>query len=322
MKLNNIIAAFLTVSTLFLGSCYGDFDPVAEKVSGNLVANYTIDSLIKTYVSPIGDLPTRIPGLFSVDTIPSNKDVIISGVVTSNDNEGNIYKYMVVQDSISGKAIKISVDAGNLSAIFPLGQVVAINCRGLAIGRYADMLQLGTPFYKTESGKVGYEIGRIPYPAFIKRTQAGKYAVKRLAQMVDTVTISEILNGGTAMHNKLVCIKNAYFTGYGADFGKPKEITVDSLKIFAPSTNGVGFPQSREINDGTGSIFVATSEYSKFAKNRLPERSTVGNITAIVGWYNDKDVTLDNSKIYHQLTLRAINDLGKGYESYLNNLSK
>ena len=74
MKLNNIIAAFLTVSTLFLGSCYGDFDPVAEKVSGNLVANYTIDSLIKTYVSPIGDLPTRIPGLFSVDTIPSNKD--------------------------------------------------------------------------------------------------------------------------------------------------------------------------------------------------------------------------------------------------------
>lgn len=322
MKLNNIIAAFLTVSTLFLGSCYGDFDPVAEKVSGNLVANYTIDSLIKTYVSPIGDLPTRIPGLFSVDTIPSNKDVIISGVVTSNDNEGNIYKYMVVQDSISGKAIKISVDAGNLSAIFPLGQVVAINCRGLAIGRYADMLQLGTPFYKTESGKVGYEIGRIPYPAFIKRTQAGKYAVKRLAQMVDTVTISEILNGGTAMHNKLVCIKNAYFTGYGADFGKPKEITVDSLKIFAPSTNGVGFPQSREIKDGTGSIFVATSEYSKFAKNRLPERAIVGNITAIVGWYNDKDVTLDNSKIYHQLTLRAINDLGKGYESYLNNLSK
>jgi len=78
----------------------------------------------------------------------------------------------------------------------------------------------------------------------------------------------------------------------------------------------------REIKDGTGSIFVATSEYSKFAKNRLPERSTVGNITAIVGWYNDKDVTLDNSKIYHQLTLRAINDLGKGYESYLNNLSK
>jgi hypothetical protein len=49
---------YIISSTLFFGSCYGDFDPVAEKVSGNLLANYTIDSLIKTHVSPIGDLPT------------------------------------------------------------------------------------------------------------------------------------------------------------------------------------------------------------------------------------------------------------------------
>lgn len=321
MKYNNIIAICLTVSTFFMGGCYGNFDPSPE-THGNVVANYTIDSLIKTYVSPVGDLPTRIPGLFSVDTFPSNKDIFISGVVTSNDNEGNIYKYMVIQDSLSGRAIKISVDAGNLSAIFPLGQVMSFNCKGLAIGRYADMLQIGTSFYKTESGKVGYEIGRIPYPVFMKRAIAGRYAPNLLAQMIDTVTIDQILKGGITMHNKLVCIKNAFFTGNGADFGKPKAITVDSLKIFAPSTNGIGFPQSREIKDGTGSIFVATSEYSKFATYKLPDSSIVGNITAIVGWYNDKDVTLDNSKIYHQLTLRSIYDLGKGYETYIDSLTK
>ena len=50
---------------------------------------------------------------------------------------------------------------------------------------------------------------------------------------------------------------------------KPTTISA-SEKIFAPSTNGVGYPQSREITDGTGSIFVSTSEYARFANVKLP----------------------------------------------------
>ena len=42
----------------------------------------------------------------------------------------------------------------------------------------------------------------------------------------------------------------------------------------------------------------------------------VGNITAIVGWYNDKDAVIAPSKIYHQLTLRSLGDLGKGFEGF------
>lgn len=314
MKLYNKIATLFVVSTLFFSSCYGDFEPVQSE--DEWVTTHTIGEFLDEYASETGDLPTRIPRLFSVDTIPANKNVIINGVVISNDNEGNIYKNIVIQDFVSNRALKISVDAGNLSAVFPTGRAISINCKGLAIGKYADMLQLGVAFYKTESGKVGYEIGRIPYPLLLQRVQINKTSpVLPISELVDTVTIAEILNGGIEMHSKLVCIKNAYFTGRGADFGKPGVIA-DALKIFAPSTNGVGFPQSREIQDGTGSIFVATSEYSKFANNKLPTASNVGNITAIVGWYNDKDLTLDATKIYHQLTLCSINDLGKGFERY------
>lgn len=101
-------------------------------------------------------------------------------------------------------------------------------------------------------------------------------------------------------------IKNATFTGKGANYGKPATIT-DAEKIFAPPTNGVGYPQSREITDGTGSIFIATSEYARFANKKLP--TGTGDIVALVGWYNDKDENIDPTKIYHQLTIRSLSDL-------------
>lgn len=314
MNIYSKIATILLANVLLLSSCTSNYDPIQSE--DQWVATHTISSFISEFSSDIGDLPTRTPSLFSVDTIPAHQNIVITGVVVSNDNEGNIYKSMFIKDIFTGQALKISVDAGNLSAIFPTGRTVSINCSGLAIGKYAQMLQLGMPFYNTTSGKVGYEIGRIPYTLFLSRVQVSKNSILPISQLVDTMTISQILSSGSKIHSKLVCIKNAYFTGKGADYGKPAVIDA-SLQIFAPPTDGVGFPQSREIQDGTGSVFVATSEYSKFAKLKLPAATMKGNITALVSWYNDKDLTIDPSKIYYQLTLRSISDLGKGYEKFV-----
>ena len=312
MKRYNKIAGILMIGVLFLAGCNDDSAP---KSTEKWVTTHTIAKFISDYSSDIGDLPTRIPSLFSVDTIPSNTDIVINGIVTSMDDEGNIYKNLVIQDTVSKRALKISVDAGNLSAIFPVGRAISIKCNGLAIGKYAQMLQLGTPFYNTTSGKTGFEIGRIPYAIFMSRVQISDAPAISMSAIVDTVTIAQILSSGPEMHAKIVCIKNAYFTGKGADYGAPVTIAA-AEQIFAPSTNGIGFPQAREIKDATGSIFIATSEYSKFANLKLPAATISGNITAIVGWYNDKDVVQSSSKIYHQLTLRSIKDLGKGFESY------
>ncbi|MEI6754231.1 MAG: DUF5689 domain-containing protein [Paludibacter sp.] len=308
------IMSLLLLSILLLNSCNEDI--TTSESSFEWIPTHTIGGFINEFSSDIGDYPTR-NALFTVDSIPRNKVIVISGVVISNDDEGNIYKNLIIRDFISNKAIKISVDAGNLSSIFPTGRSIVLSCSGLAIGKYAGMLQLGIPYYNTESGKIGFEIGRIPYTLFMTRVQISKIATVPKSQLVDTVTIAQILSGGAGMFSKLVCIKNAYFTGKGANSGVPAILKTDAEYIFAPSTNGVGYPQSREIQDGTGSIFVSTSEYSKFANLKLPSSTYVGNITALVGWYNDKDVVISSSKIYHQLTLRSINDLGKGFEKYI-----
>ena len=317
MKPYSIIAIIITTATFLFSSCNDNFKPVdpSDVLVDSVITSSSIAKLISDYSTDIGDLPTRIPSLFSVDTIPANKDVTISGIVISDDNEGNIYKNIVIYDVKLKRAIKIAVDAGNLSAIFPFGTLITVNCSGLAIGKYAQMLQFGIAYYNTTSGKIGFEIGRIPYTTFLTRVKAYKTKVAASA-LIDTLTIAQIRAAGPELHNRLVCIKNAYFTQAGADYGLPKALTTKGDSIFAPSTNGIGYPQAREIKDATGSIFIATSEYSKFARIPLPPSTTIGNITALVGWYNDKDAVVSSSKIYHQLTLRSLGDLGKGFEGF------
>lgn len=305
---NKLIYSIMIAVTMLLGACnQTEFDaiPVGQLMGVKLDSTYTIAQLKSEFL--------KSNSLFSADTIKSDKDVIIKGIVTSSDVEGNVYKYLVIQEEgNNAQAIKISIDAGSLSGIYPLGQRVAVKCNGMMIGNYAQSPQIGIYYYNTEKSRV--EPGRMPMYLSDKNIFAYGMPVPQVIK-ADTMTIAQIKAAGPALYNKLVCIKNAFFTGRGAYSGKPTAIT-DAEMIFAPSTNGVGYPQSREIQDGTGSIFVSTSEYSKFANKPIPVSNLKGNITALVGFYNDKDATLSTSKIYHQLTLRSISDLGKGFEAY------
>jgi len=327
------IAAILVVSILFFACAKTEFEPLPQdKLLGDsLQTTYSIQQLITEFDTDSDAYTDTINskgGLFTVKKIVSAQPVVISGVVTSTDVEGNVYKYMTIQETKpNGLAMKISVDMSGLSAIYPLGQRVWIKCNDLVLGKYAQSYQLGvkyinltksklkkstnTTIYRTEPGRIPPPIAKkiihsygLPEPALIK---------------VDTLTISQIKSAGPNIINKLVCIKNAYFTSKGANNGYTANLSDNEL-IFAPGTNGVGYPQSREIQDGTGSLFISTSEFSKFANNVLPTSNYKGNITAILGWYNDKEMSINSNKIYHQLTLRKLSDLGKGFEDYhLNN---
>ncbi len=297
------------LTALFSGCAKTEFDPIPKEdlMGQKWETTTTIAQILSTYMVS--------PGLFTADTIGSSTKLIINGIVTSSDNEGNVYKYIVVQEEgPNAKAMKISIDAGSLSGIYPLGQRVSVRCNDLFIGKYAQGPQMGTYYYNTEKSRI--EPGRIA--KLISDDHISAYGMPEITAVVaDTMTIAQIKAAGQTIVNKLVCIKNAFFTGKGANFGLPGPIS-EAEKIFAPSTNGIGYPQSREIQDGSGvSVFVSTSEYAKFALKKLPASTYKGNITAIVGWYNDKDATPSNTKIYHQLTLRSLSDLGKGFENYL-----
>ena len=325
MKIKSLI--YIIVPVVLLTSCNKtEFDaiPVSELMGDSLKTTYTIEQL-KTdfmtnsdaYSDPVG----KMAGLYTADKINSSQDVVISGFVTSTDVEGNVYKYFVVQeDKPNGQALKVSIDASGLSAVYPLGQQVWIRCNDLYIGKYGEAPQLGSLYINKERMKISgadtiyrTEPGRMPL--FTAQKHVYSYGMHQPDRIkADTMTVDQIKAADyKKLVNKLVCIKNAYFTGFD---GNKKALSSQNM-IFAPSTGGVGYPQLRNISDGTGDVAIATSEYAKFATKPLPPSNFSGNITVIVGWY--KNYT-DAAGVY-QLTLRTLDDLGKGFETYLSNIN-
>jgi hypothetical protein len=287
----------------FLASCtQTDFEPATFKRGEKIESTISIAELKTRFNTETGE--------FTSQQIIANDQLVINGIVTSTDISGNVYKYIAIQEEIpGGEAIRVSVDASGLAAACPLGQRVSIVVNNLNIGKYGESPQVGVFYSRPKDGQVSP--GAIPMP--IVRDKITLYGQPEPDSVkVDTMTIAQILAAPhSQMDYHLVCIKNAYFTGKGFDYNQPSTIS-DADKIFAPGTNGVGFPQSREIQDGTGSAAISTSEYAKFAPYPLPASTYTGDITCIVSWYK-KGTTAG-----YQLTLRTLDDLGEGFADYKN----
>ncbi len=295
-----------------LQACYPNFtDMPLEQVQRERVpATYTIAQVKTQFIR-------KPDSFFAVDSIIHDEDVVIEGIITSEDIAGNIYKAIVVQEEGDNpQAIRISIDAGSLTGIYPVGQRVSVKLNGLWIGNFGQSAQIGTKFVSSTKSRRDNDANYWAEPGRIAKVISDRHIVPYgmpdpKAVVPKEMTIAQIKAAGPELHNMLVIIKDATFTGKGAgegaNSGKPVDIVDEKDKIFAPSTGGKGYPQSREITDGTGSLFVSTSEYARFANKKLP--TGTGDVVALVGWYNNRDITIDPTKIYHQLTIRSLSDL-------------
>lgn len=72
-------------------------------------------------------------------------DLVIGGQVVSSDVAGNVYRSFYIQDETG--AIEIKIGKSSLYNDYKLGQWVYVKCKGLALGQYGGMLQLG---YRTD----------------------------------------------------------------------------------------------------------------------------------------------------------------------------
>lgn len=323
MKKNRIFSLSFLIAIAFTACNQTDYDPIpVENLMGDsLTTTYTIAQLKADFMKNTDYYsdPSTPSNLYTANLIDTVADVVISGYITSSDVEGTFYKNFVVQEDFEGgQAIKFSIDGSGLSGIYPIGQRVWIRCNGLHIGNYGQAPQLGTKYINTSRQKINSS------GATVYRTEPGRLnLILAKAQIhaygmpdnsiikADTMTIAQINSAKyDTLVNKLICIKNAYFTGFD---GSNKPLSGVNL-IFAPSTNGVGYPQLRMINDGTGNVAIATSEYAKFALKPLPTSNYRGNITLIVGWYKNY---VDATGVW-QLNMRTLGDLGRGFEGYLN----
>ena len=352
MKANKYLLYFvLCPFALFLASCEPS-EPakevmfISEAQAEELIADgelYTLNDFMHTFMdtekgdfgdqeNPYRSRTTNGNGiyLYAVDTLPSDGDgIYIRGRVTTDDYAGNFYKTIIIQQIVDGKQqnLRISVDLGSASGMFPMGQEILIRCNGLAVGRYGNQPQLCVPAYNNNifamnaSQKVGWAPGRIPaakvrncfYRIGLPNPSALVYDTLTLQQLFNEVPEIPQANSVEDMwkvreaDGRLVVLKEVKFTGQANNDGNlvdcvsahPDSSTI--ANVFASTTKNIGFPQGRIVksNDDSKSLCCSNSEYCKFANFLLPgaqqnEEDAVsgcpnyrGTITGILSWYCD-----------------------------------
>lgn len=247
---------------MLLAACVKDKidDPPANGEDPGLVANTTI---------------AHVKSLFTGTIIPIDSDFVIKGVVIGDDHSGNLYKSLVIQDSTGG--INIQLDQSNFFTTYKVGRNVFIKCRGLVLGDYNGLIQLGG-YIDHSSGTPS--VGRIPQSLIPAHLVAGKW---NQPYTVKTITDISSLDYNIDQ-NKIIRIDNVHFEN---------SAVCQTWADLIGQTSG-----NRNLVDANGNIIVVrTSNFTTFAGNKIP-----GDTGSVIGIFQIYGSTA-------QLIIRELSDV-------------
>ena len=293
-KIKFIALAFLALT---LGSCMGDgyADPdLTEKVPA---APYGNNSLREKNVISIADLKTQFATIINNDNGYKliEKDMMIKAVVTGNDVSGNIYNQVSVQDA-SG-AIIIAINGSGLSGYLTVGQEILVNLKGLYIGSYKKLPQIGGVNTKLSDGSLGMgKIERAIWNEHFKILNPGEADASTVVP--EEFDLTKLSDAAYMEANvcKLMTLKKVKFaSANGTNVWAPDD-TNTSLELIDAETG-------KKIS--SSNLVVRNSGYSKFANEVVPQG--VFDITGIFTRYNNT----------WQIVLRSTDDLKSVVLAYL-----
>lgn len=293
-KIKFIALAFLALT---LGSCMGDSyaDPdLTDKVPA---APYGNNSLREKNVISIANLKTQFATIINSDNGYKliEKDMMIKAVVTGNDVSGNIYNQVSVQDA-SG-AIIIAINGSGLSGYLPVGQEILINLKGLYIGNYRKLPQIGGVNTKLSDGTLSMgKIERAVWNEHFKILNPGEADASTVVPEEFDLTKLTDAAYMDANVGKLMTLKKVKFaSANGTNVWAPDDSNT-SLELIDAETG-------KKIS--SSNLVVRNSGYSKFANEVVPQG--VFDITGIFTRYNNT----------WQIVLRSTDDLKQVVLAYL-----
>jgi len=242
--------ALLAFSAFALSSCMRkDYDtpPDQSQYDPQLTVTHTISDLIAMN-------PEYNPASKD-DTMLITQDWVISGIVTANDQSGNFYKRIVIQDSTAG--LQILLDAYSLYTQYPVGRKVYVNLKGLYLGYDGGTPVLGASV--SEQRGINNIMGNGINEHIIKANIGNTVPT-------DTVNLVDVKTYNPDYLNKLVVIREAEFKTYaGLAYSDPITTT------------------NRDIEDcGGATMVVRTSNYADFSTLALPAgRGTIAGIYTV-----------------------------------------
>jgi DNA/RNA endonuclease YhcR with UshA esterase domain len=206
---------------------------------------------------------------------------LMKGIVTADDESGNIYKSIYIQDETAG--ICLSLDLVNIYNYMARGQEVIIEMKGMWLGKYLGAYQVGD---STTHFQYGYQMGRYDWT---KELLQKHFYTNGFPDLEKVPAPKEIQSAGEILstdYGMLVKLKNVTFP----------DTKGGKLKSWSTSEQ----TENRKVVFSDGSqIIVRTSGYSNFYADYMPEG--VGTITGIISIYNGTV----------QLYLRDRDDVGR-----------
>ena len=239
----------IAITSMGLAACM-DKDWEAPQFDEPLYGNNSIMKEEGDKVITIGELKEKYSSLIN-DSTDGVKEITddwqLQVVVNGNDEGGNLYKQISVQDPTG--AIIVGINGSNLYPYMPVGQQLLINLKGLHIGGYRKQAQIGA-LYNGSIGRMDTDV----WEQHVRLLKEGEIEAK-----VDTVDFDEnadkfILSG------RIVKLSGVTISGEGTQVLAPEDGSV------ALSSNCA----NRLIN-GKSSLVLRTSSYSKFANRAIPK---------------------------------------------------
>ncbi|GAC1396433.1 MAG: hypothetical protein NVSMB63_16900 [Sediminibacterium sp.] len=260
-----------------LANCHKEFDEPPVYTGTAVTANMTIRSLRNMHTTG------------SHEQVLS--DEVIEGIVIANDSQDNFYKSIVIQDSTGG--ITVRMDGFSLHHTYPVGRKLYIRLKGLWLGDYGKMIQLGAGVDKTNPASP--ELTAIPQPVFDRHIVKGSLNNEVIPKQV---TMDELTD---SMQSRLIVINNVEFA------------VADTGRTYADAVNKLATNHTLKTCGG-GSLYVRTGGFAKFAALRTPRGN--GSITGIYSVFRtEKQLLIRDTADVRMNGLRCT---GTGYRVLLN----
>ncbi|MCI6373098.1 MAG: DUF5689 domain-containing protein [Paraprevotella sp.] len=248
MKTRHIFLA-IAIASVGFSSCM-DKDWEAPQFDEPLYGNNSIMKEEGDKVITIGELKEKYSSLInaSSDGVKEiTEDWQLQVVVNGNDEGGNLYKQISIQDHTG--AIIVGINGSNLYPYMPVGQQLLINLKGLYIGGYRKQAQIGA-LYRDGIGRMDTDV----WEQHVRLLKPGEIEAK-----VDTVDFDENADK-YALSGRIVRLSGVTISGEGTQVLAPEDGSVTLTSNCA----------NRLINNKS-SLVLRTSSYSKFANRAIPK---------------------------------------------------
>ena len=196
--------------------------------------------------------------------INATEDIIIEGVVVADDATGNVYKQFIINDETG--AIIIGVNDVGLYAMVPVGQRVRIDCKGLHVGGYGKMAQVGGLY----EGKIG-RMAKSVYREHVRLV--GEPSMVQPELVPEVIDDTYFTNENKENLAKFVRLENVEITeANGTELWAPEELAYNNVV-------------ERHIKMGKTNLVLRMSTYADFANEAIPDGKL--NINGVLTRCND-----------------------------------